>query len=889
MVTVAEFSADLKRHSLTTLGAWHKIDLHNHTPASFDYQDRTPEAARKIAERINSTGLSVIMFTDHEQLPDNNFIAEVRKHTQALIIKGAEVNVFVDALDKKVGKNYYYHLLIGFDPSASPSPEYWIEHLAHEGKQEIRNNGQQDIRGFPSLEKIAEVLKDSDAIIIPAHLHSVNDPTKSRSIDDIYNDDVFLQHVRSTFTALEVTDPRTAAFFDGSHVETDKVLKSCIQSSDSHSPEKVGWRPSYALMEKLEYRELKAALQMPWRISITEPETPASYVIGMRIQGQFFPDLHISFSPHCNVLIAAKGSGKTSVLECLRFVLGAQVPQSRQESVQQQLSHVLGSVGKVTALVKRADGAKVMVERSLIDQTFALTFEDGRVEQLSSADGLLFPTQILGWHEIEQAASDRKVRRIYMDAIAGPQKVTALENQAKVFAAAIKEGHGMASQRYMQYRALDRQVRQLEERRRGLQILSDAHLIDLRDQFQLAHEQRTFALQLTQQVAHAGHLVQAQLAQLLPPQDLVMLEKDSPLTKSLAPSVEAARTAQSAVQQVGQQVYQHLTTAVSVMTQQHTEVERQFQVFMTSYSMRMATLTSEERALLESHQQVLVETQQLGTLQEQRDRFRIETTQALNDLTRLCEQLADTLRSRSELRASAIELLNSKLQVYGVKLSLLPQELSESFDVLTNSYRQGAANINQLRNKFPGERLLHRTLHQAYASMLSNFGEESGSLLFDSGELWYFLDDYEDDDLKIEFKVGKAGQEFSPIDQMSAGQRCTAVFPILLQLDRGPLIVDQPEDNLDNRYIASSIAPALLVDKRQRQMMFTSHNANLVVLSDTEAIIVFESDGATGRVEAQGFLSTRASEIAHHVIDILDGGDQALQQRALKYGLGSVR
>ena len=100
MATVTEFSADLKRNSLTTLGTWHKIDLHNHTPTSFDYQDRSPEAAQKIAQKINETGLSVVMFTDHEQLPDSTFIAEVRQHTQALIIKGAEVNVFVDALPR---------------------------------------------------------------------------------------------------------------------------------------------------------------------------------------------------------------------------------------------------------------------------------------------------------------------------------------------------------------------------------------------------------------------------------------------------------------------------------------------------------------------------------------------------------------------------------------------------------------------------------------------------------------------------------------------------------------------------------------------------------------------------------------------------------------------
>jgi len=158
-------------------------------------------------------------------------------------------------------------------------------------------------------------------------------------------------------------------------------------------------------------------------------------------------------------------------------------------------------------------------------------------------------------------------------------------------------------------------------------------------------------------------------------------------------------------------------------------------------------------------------------------------------------------------------------------------------------------------------------------------------LFFDSAEFGYFVDYFEEDDLNIAFKVGRPGEEFSPIDQLSAGQRCTAVFPLLLKLREGPLIVDQPEDNLDNRYIADSIAPALSIDKRTRQIAFTSHNANLVVLTDAEHIAMFEGTGSQGRVEARGFLSTSKSAIAKDVIAILDGGEKALQLRYRKYGI----
>jgi hypothetical protein len=98
-------------------------------------------------------------------------------------------------------------------------------------------------------------------------------------------------------------------------------------------------------------------------------------------------------------------------------------------------------------------------------------------------------------------------------------------------------------------------------------------------------------------------------------------------------------------------------------------------------------------------------------------------------------------------------------------------------------------------------------------------------------------------------------------------------------------VVDQPEDNLDNRHIASSISPVLVDDKRARQVMFTSHNANLVVLTDPELIVTFESNGSTGWIEEQGFLATPQSAITKHVVQILDGGEKALELRQRKYGL----
>src|ERR1700719_4359536 len=122
MGRVAEFEQKLRHNAKPGFATWHAIDLHNHTPSSDDYQYHAADVVDKLAEKINSTGLSVVMFTDHNQLPGAPLVKQLADKTGRLILRGAELNVFVDAWTKpqgKVDKNLFFHVLVGFDPSSS--------------------------------------------------------------------------------------------------------------------------------------------------------------------------------------------------------------------------------------------------------------------------------------------------------------------------------------------------------------------------------------------------------------------------------------------------------------------------------------------------------------------------------------------------------------------------------------------------------------------------------------------------------------------------------------------------------------------------------------------------------------------------------------------------
>ena len=230
MPIIEQFENELYTLSEPAFGRWYAVDLHNHSPASRDFQGNRNTALDDAAQHLQQTPVNIVMFTDHGQLPERHFTEEVAKRSGKTVLRGAELNVFVDAWAKptsKIEKNLFFHLLVGFDPEGQESPDYWLTHLHRTCAHEERDTGGNYVQGFTApIDQICETLEGSGAIIIPAHLHSNKDPFKSRSVDDIYTDKEFLRLARDRFTALEVTDLATADFFDGKHEETEKPTKN---------------------------------------------------------------------------------------------------------------------------------------------------------------------------------------------------------------------------------------------------------------------------------------------------------------------------------------------------------------------------------------------------------------------------------------------------------------------------------------------------------------------------------------------------------------------------------------------------------------------------------------------------------------------------------------
>ena len=121
------------------------------------------------------------------------------------------------------------------------------------------------------------------------------------------------------------------------------------------------------------------------------------------------------------------------------------------------------------------------------------------------------------------------------------------------------------------------------------------------------------------------------------------------------------------------------------------------------------------------------------------------------------------------------------------------------------------------------------------------------------------------------------------LNALSGGQQVSVLLSLLLETnDSRPLVIDQPEDELDNRFLFETVLPALKKLKGRRQVIMATHNPNVVVNGDADMVIQLEATANRGRVGCSGAIEDPA--IRDAIVRTVDGGEEAFRLRRRKYG-----
>ena len=161
--------------------------------------------------------------------------------------------------------------------------------------------------------------------------------------------------------------------------------------------------------------------------------------------------------------------------------------------------------------------------------------------------------------------------------------------------------------------------------------------------------------------------------------------------------------------------------------------------------------------------------------------------------------------------------------------------------------------------------------HGAFDNRLKKLLETQPTL-FDQLDAWW-----PEDMLRVKYSKDPSSGKFDDLEKGSAGQKAAAILAFLLSHGNGPLIIDQPEDDLDNALIYDLIVKQIHENKNRRQLIIVTHNPNIVVNGDSELVHVLKFDGGQVQIDQQGGL--QESSIRESICTIMEGGRQAFEKR----------
>jgi len=296
--------------------------------------------------------------------------------------------------------------------------------------------------------------------------------------------------------------------------------------------------------------------------------------------------------------------------------------------------------------------------------------------------------------------------------------------------------------------------------------------------------------------------------------------------------------------------------------------------------------------LTHEHQQLDAELKRLDALHAERNEVQEKERE---QLAKICDLRRAVTMKRADFIQSTLqgnEYVRISIEPYGFNARTIERELRELLDVLDDRFdrdilvtEEGDA-TGGLCYELARAASRDTTLQSIKTRLVGNdpsFGGHFRNYLSRKSENAEFLDRirvwFPEDDLRIEYK--RNGQ-WHPISHGSQGQRAAALLAFLLAFGNEPLILDQPEDDLDNHLVYDLIVKQIRENKLRRQLIIVTHNANVVVNGDAELVSAMDFQGGQCRVIQSGALQEEA--VRNEVCRVMEGGREAFERRWHRLG-----
>jgi predicted metal-dependent phosphoesterase TrpH len=905
---------------------WWKFDFHTHTPVgSGDYKGAKVLSAKGWLSAYRAAGLDCVVITDHNS---GSWVDEVKAALAQFRSEDTSWEGFYVFPGVEISCSGGIHLIAILDTDKNSQ-----DIAALVGACDYRGTfGDGDAVTSKSFEQVVDVIHQRNGIAIAAHIDCKN------GLLCATNSDTTLRQFLEKVDAVQVVRPDEAIRLATGQESLKKLASLAqVQASDNHKAEDLTPnRFTWAKLTKPDLQGLKLALAEP-ELSICRSDksldypqaVPRRWIQALSVQGldKRRKPLTIDFNPWLNTIIGGRGGGKSSVVECLRLALGRGDEAKKMLGPEHEVSQAIGRfrdrmVRPATELKATVSGAGEMGGVYRYDWT-----PSGMLVQRPAADS---PGQ---WTHTR--IDSQAIPREFPVRIFSQKQIHALANKPEGLLAyfdepgkAHNQTHQAATQREVDQLTNDfkrsrARLRQLCEELKNWPQVKD-QLLQIEQSLAAYARQGVSDTLLTLQKLRAekraltdfqtglAHDVQQAAASMATPAiadwQIRLPENASLEAASLAQTWHFERDALASHWQaiVGQlKALQQRAHALQAAPE------------FSAWEAHAATL---EQHCLQALEQVKTQLGgqllQVGVLQQQKEQLeqRDKLYTAKNLRLKEERELADIAyqglqEARSRITQARQAFVQSVVGDDGQALLKITFQMAAQYDEKSKEALRDLLKLNgaDYANGFLGspddeastgviaalakapeklhdfKQALQALINKPMDAPESILGAPlSGSRIRDAlkslsdeqlDSLWTW---FPEDRVDIKFRIA-AQDKWQDIADGSAGQQTGALLSFILNEGDEPLILDQPEDDLDNAMVYDLVVQQLRQNKARRQVIVVTHNANVVVNGDAELVIPMAFRG--GQIQADTADGLQNLKIRQTICNVMEGGKTAFGKR----------
>lgn len=599
------------------------------------------------------------------------------------------------------------------------------------------------------------------------------------------------------------------------------------------------------------------------------------YIERLQIEEGFLNGLDVNLTTGLNVIIGARGTGKTSLIELIRFCLD--VKGSVQDSAKKSREHALSILGSGQVnLTLSTNGQQIMISRTASDA-------------IPRSSGIYNKPIIFSQTEIETIGLEASGRLQLIDSFIPIQLTNDTEEQ-KLIANIVSLTTEAASIR--------KEVEEMES-----SLLSSANVeSELKN---VIDEETTVSQgsQIIQAKAIALQKLSENISSAASNQAVVTRAQTEVYSwyEKIKTAFEYPINSQNDASNILNSYLQETTTARNSLQGAHDLIAQVWHSLESNKKSIEAKKLQDEaearelRVQIESLQEgagnVMRKGQELREKKARRDSTMNHHSNRKIVLTRILEKRSEELECLEKLRYArfserygVIQQLNTSLAPtirLGIKRNGQQNQYSSLLADLLRGSGLRYGDLVPILASTVSPRILLEAVENFDVNLISSISSISADRVSRILSHLRAIDLSTLGTLDIEDEVSMAlldGCNYKDISMLSTGQRCTVVLPIVLSHKERIVIVDQPEDHIDNAFIANTLIQAILSRDSTSQILFSTHNPNIPVLGNADNVIHLASDGKKGYVDTIGKLNHE--QVVESISTVMEGGTQAFAKRS---------